>query len=134
MNRKRIIFLMIIVIILGVGGWLATGARLFAGSEKDNASTPKAAPRRVRVMHPKPIGDVTDVAFPGRAQASREATLFFRVSGPLVAVDVKPGDSVLKGQVLMRIDPRDYERRVSGIEAGIKATEAQFICPSLIRS
>ena len=78
------------------------------------------------MIHPKSVSEVGMVSFPGRAQASREATLFFRVSGPLINVNVKPGDTVKKGQVLMRIDPRDYVRRVAGIETRIAATQAQF--------
>ena len=127
MNRKRLMVIVFSAIVLGAGVWLAAGANLFADSGKDENSAPAAKLRRVQVTHPTPVSDERDINFPGRAQASREATLFFRVSGPLVEVTVKPGDSVQTGQVLMRIDPRDYKRRIANINAGIKSTEAQLL-------
>ena len=126
MNRKRSISMIIAGLLLAMGSWVTVQSSLLAESQKEKGNRPKAVCRRVQVIHPKSVSDVGMVSFPGRAQASREATLFFRVSGPLVAVNVKPGDAVKKGAVLMRIDPRDYDRRVAGIKARVAATEAQL--------
>ncbi|MDD5698156.1 MAG: efflux RND transporter periplasmic adaptor subunit [Victivallaceae bacterium] len=52
-------------------------------------------------------------SFPGVVQAATSVNLFFRVSGPLIEVNVSPGDNVKQGQVLMRIDPRDYEKHLA---------------------
>jgi len=54
-------------------------------------------------------GIVINDVYPGRAKATQEANLSFRVSGPLIALSVDIGDKVKKGDVLARIDPRDFE-------------------------
>jgi RND family efflux transporter MFP subunit len=47
--------------------------------------------------------------FPGTAKATQEIDLSFRVSGPLITLPVDIGDEVSAGDVVARIDPRDYE-------------------------
>ena len=53
-----------------------------------------------------------DKTFPGVVQASKRVNLFFRVSGPIIEINVAPGDKVVKGQILMKIDPRDYKKKL----------------------
>ncbi|RJP57831.1 MAG: efflux RND transporter periplasmic adaptor subunit [Candidatus Auribacter fodinae] len=47
--------------------------------------------------------------YPGRVQASDRVDLSFRVSGPLIELPVNQGDYVEAGQLVARIDPRDFE-------------------------
>jgi RND family efflux transporter MFP subunit len=68
----------------------------------------------IQVANPS---DMAKRAFPGRAKASREVNLSFRVSGPLIAFPVDVGDQVKKGDVVCRMDPRDFET-VLGTVAG----------------
>lgn len=63
---------------------------------------------------------------PGTVQAASAVDLSFRVGGPLVALAVDEGQAVKKGQVLARIDPRDYRVRVRSIEARLGAARAQL--------
>ena len=64
--------------------------------------------------------------YPGTLKPSMTAKLAFRVGGPLVDVKIKPGDMVRKGDVLMRIDPRDYESQVAATTAALQAAEAEL--------
>ena len=61
--------------------------------------------------------DKTGRSFPGRARANQEVDLSFRVAGPLIEL---PNDIVgrayKKGEVIARIDPRDYEVQLQDVE------------------
>ena len=57
--------------------------------------------------------------FPGVSKAAREVKLAFRVGGPLIEMKIKIGQHVNKGQVIARIDPRDFEVSVSRLKSGI---------------
>ncbi len=46
--------------------------------------------------------------FPGRAKATREANIAFEVPGRLIERPVEVGDVVEKGQLLAKLDPRDF--------------------------
>ncbi|QTF92273.1 efflux RND transporter periplasmic adaptor subunit [Halomonas sp. BM-2019] len=47
--------------------------------------------------------------FPGEVRADQRAELSFRVSGPLLQLPIQEGQLVAAGQLLARIDPRDFE-------------------------
>ena len=64
--------------------------------------------------------------FPGSVEASSQVNLSFRIGGPLVELNVEEGDKVQKGQVLARIDPRDYRLAVDAARAAYESAEADF--------
>ncbi len=74
-------------------------------------SEPEPVPEVVRpvlamqVLH---AGALDDRWFPGRAKATREANVAFEVAGRLVERPVQVGDRVEAGQLLARLDPRDF--------------------------
>ncbi len=82
--------------------------------------------RPVRSMR---VGDAKELERrprPGRAKATQEVNLSFRVSGPLVSLPVNVGDEVKKGQVLARIDPNDFQVRLRNTEGQLARARAEF--------
>jgi len=83
----------------------------------------------VRPVLAMKVGDVTAIGgrvFHGRARATQEANLAFDVSGTLIERPVKVGDSVTKGQVLARLDPRDYSSSLKAAQAELTKAKANF--------
>ena len=64
------------------------------------------------------------LTFPGTVQAADRAELAFRVSGPLVELPVVEGDFVEAGQMIARIDPRDYQIAVTEARANFDQAAA----------
>jgi RND family efflux transporter MFP subunit len=62
-------------------------------------------------------------SFPGKVQGSQRVNLAFRVRGPLIEFPVNEGDEVKQGQLLARLDPRDYQ--IAYDEAYAQYVEAQ---------
>jgi RND family efflux transporter MFP subunit len=52
------------------------------------------------------------IKYNGIAKATKEVDLSFRVDGPMISRPVNVGDEVKTGQLVARIDPRDYEVRL----------------------
>jgi membrane fusion protein, multidrug efflux system len=65
-------------------------------------------------------------SFPGTVQATQRVNLSFRVSGPLIELPVDEGEEVTKGQLLARIDPRDYKIAVDEARAKYIEAEADY--------
>jgi len=63
---------------------------------------------------------------PGRARAAQEVNLAFRVSGPLIELKVTVGDEVKTGDILARIDPRDFQVSYRAAEANLASARAQL--------
>lgn len=76
-------------------------------------------------LNPQARSGQFNLSYPGYILPSRQAKLAFRVKGPLVSVNVQPGDIVEKGQVLMQIDPRDFEDNIRVLEAQLAGARAQ---------
>lgn len=100
--------------------------------EKEQLEDKKVV-RPVRAMKVSDVGEIKERTFPGIAQATQEVELSFRVSGPLITLPVKVGDSVNKGDVLARIDPRDFEVSLNNVRgqldkalANAKRAQSEF--------
>jgi RND family efflux transporter MFP subunit len=74
------------------------------------------------------IGGQADLerSLPGRVEATRQVDLSFRVGGPLIELRAREGEDVAKGQLLARIDPRDYEIRLNSARADHEKAEADY--------
>jgi RND family efflux transporter MFP subunit len=92
---------------------IAAAGTVGCGGEPEVEAAAVARPVSSMVVGQSFSGRLT---FPGTVQAADRAELSFRVSGPLVALPAEEGMMVTAGQLLARIDPRDYE---------IAATEAR---------
>jgi RND family efflux transporter MFP subunit len=55
------------------------------------------------------VASFSERTFPGSAQAAQEANLAFEVPGKLVERPVDVGDTLQRGQVVARLDPRDFQ-------------------------
>ncbi len=58
-----------------------------------------------------------DRHFPGRIDANKKAELSFRVSGKIKELPVKEGDEVLKGDLIAKLDPTDFQIAVNDKKA-----------------
>jgi multidrug efflux system membrane fusion protein len=75
------------------------------------------------------VGDVLSGSrsFPGKVEASERVDLSFRVSGRLIELPVERGQEVSRGQLLARIDPRDYRIALDEAKAAFTKAEADYV-------
>ncbi len=85
-----------------------------AGCER---SSPAEVVRPARVIRVGDVRTVISPKFPGRTKATQEVDLSFRVEGTLHLLPVLVGDRITAGQVVARLDPRDFEVGVRSAEA-----------------
>ncbi len=82
--------------------------------------------RPVRAMQVSDVSQLGSRTFPGRAQPTQEVDLAFRVSGPLIDFPVKIGDQVKVGDVVARIDPRDFQVSAEAVKGNLQEAQAAF--------
>ncbi len=89
-------------------------------------------PEKVEVIRPIPamkVGEIQKVSgrkFPGKAKATQEVNLAFDVGGKLIERPVDIGDSVKKGDVIARLNPRDFKAKVKSTKAEVKKAKQNF--------
>jgi RND family efflux transporter MFP subunit len=73
--------------------------------------------RPVRFIRVKPAQGIREFNFSGTAQAGLESRLSFRISGAVQEVAVVVGENVRAGQLIARLDSKDYQLEVQNAEA-----------------
>ncbi len=89
-----------------------------------------------QVIKPKPIRPVkiadvvsfsiTSNKFSAIVTPEEFSNLAFKMSGPLVAVNVQEGEVVTKGQIFAKLDPRDYQLAYDAKKASYITAKAQL--------
>jgi len=70
--------------------------------------------------------EFTQRKFTGQAKPSQEVNLAFRVQGPLVALPIAVGDEIKKGDVIAKIDPRDFEVNLRNVQGSLQRGRAEL--------
>ncbi len=91
-----------------------------------NASTGETPAKLVKAVRVQQTSSAITRSFPGTAQANYESDLAFRVGGPLTNLDVEIGQSVAKGEIIARIDQRDFLVSIKRLEASIAQAQANL--------
>ncbi len=120
-RRKRIVAGLAAFGILLVAG-LVWFHRCGSPEDKTAASAPTARPVKSMVLSETTASETR--VFPGLVQAASEADLAFRVSGPLIELNVRIGRRVEQGEELARIDPRDFQVNVKRLTASLDEARA----------
>jgi multidrug efflux system membrane fusion protein len=101
--------------------WLL-GAALIAGLI--NAPVGAAVPRDLVTAVVQSTGTGDAAGFDGAVEAVRQTAVAAQISGAIVALDVKAGDVVKAGQVLVRIDAHAADQTVAASEAQVQSARA----------
>ncbi len=121
MNIKKIVLIAVAATACIAGGLLAF---FYFFNHAGTVSAGKA-PRVVKLFRISDMEKGGGVTYPGRVWPVRHAELFFRVSGPVIERNLKYGQTVEQGDILMRIDPRDYQREVDRLTQEVAMQRVQ---------
>jgi HlyD family secretion protein len=131
----HIVLIVLVVAVLGAGGWYAYARSKPKGGEAARAEgTNEAPPVAVDVVHPQPGGIRRLSTQPGSVMPLEAASLYAKVSGFLAEQSVDIGSRVKQGQVLARISVPEFEKqverdsaRVNNAKAKVKQMEAHLV-------
>ncbi|MBB4210355.1 RND family efflux transporter MFP subunit [Rhodothalassium salexigens DSM 2132] len=102
-----------------------TGPLLACDAGSDDPA-PAAAPRPVKTLTLAREAAADTRSFPGVTAAVESATLAFTVPGTVLDLPVEVGSTLAEGELLARLDPRDFENRVAQATAERDRTRAQY--------
>ena len=71
------------------------------------------------------VANASTVTYPGVVKSLKHAELFFRVSGPVIENNLKIGQPVKEGEILMKLDQRDYQRAIDKLKQELKINKDQ---------
>ena len=79
----------------------------------------------VNVVEVTPSAGTTSASYPAETEAMNKTDLSFKVAGTIAQVLVKEGDHVNAGQVMARLDDRDYSTQLRATEAEYNQVKAE---------
>jgi multidrug efflux pump subunit AcrA (membrane-fusion protein) len=100
---------------------------VLASCKSQDAVDPRTTPRLVQVTPVQPATELGH-AYTGVIAARVQSELGFRVPGKLVERLVDTGQTVNRGQPLMRIDPTDYTHAITVRVGDVAAARALGQC------
>ncbi len=86
----------------------------------------------VEIVRPAKLFTVEDPSkqsirnFPAEVEANAESKLAFRVNGQVIDFPIKPGSMVKKGDVLAKLDPKDFELQLDDRKARYDLAKSKF--------
>jgi multidrug efflux system membrane fusion protein len=121
-TRKTLFLLLLIAAIAGIA-W-----RFWVIAEEDRAKALDKPKPPVPVTLAQAVARDVPVLLEvvGRAEAYESVTLMSRLDGQVAAVDYDEGRHVARGDVLVRLDPSDFEARLRQAEANLARDQAQL--------
>lgn len=113
----------LVVLVLVVGGY---GVLEVLRSRLEEKAPEPEIVRPVRVEVLGHVDHGFKGIYQGTVQASRKVDLSFRVSGPLVEFPVRKGQKVIEGELLAKIDPRDFKNSLESANSQLKQLQAKL--------
>ncbi len=82
--------------------------------------------RPVKILHVESKADTLSLKTPGTVRASKRAELSFSVSGTIVFLDAKEGSEIRKGDLLAKLDKRNFENSYLSTKANLRQAQLAF--------
>ena len=67
-----------------------------------------------------------EITFPAQVEAGEKVLMSFRVSGRIIELPVREGEEIRRGQLIARLDPKDYQIAVNQARAEYNKAEADL--------
>lgn len=104
--------------------WLFLALLLLTSCEKEEITE---AIRPVKTMQVSETSALDNqIIFPGSLRAFKRADLSFRVDGIIIMREITVGYRARRGELLMRLDPREYEIALQKAKGKIESFDAQI--------
>lgn len=104
--------------------WLILTLLFLASCEKE---VPPEGVRPVKTIQVSEASSISNqINFPGTLRAFKRADLSFRVDGTVIMRDINVGHRAYKDEVLIQLDPREYELALTKAKGKLESVEAQL--------
>jgi multidrug efflux system membrane fusion protein len=125
-GRQSLVYALSIFLLLS--GWLASG---YLVSDDHNSTTqpvktPRSMIQKVRIRVPEVQRVIQEIVLNGRTEPARAVTIRAEVEGRVVALATAQGSAVRKGDLIVQLDKRDRQVRLSEAHALFKQRELEY--------
>lgn len=102
------------------------GLVILGCTETESRVAESKSPRPIKLIDVGAANDESRLRFPAVIGAAKNSDLSFLVSGRVEDVLVTEAQDIQEGQVLARLETRDYENQVNSLEASFDIAEEEY--------
>ncbi|MEM7664018.1 MAG: efflux RND transporter periplasmic adaptor subunit [Pseudomonadota bacterium] len=108
--------------------WLGLAGLGFViiGCSQDEVVEATPSPRPAKLIEIAATDNTRNLSFPAIVEASSSVDLTFQVSGLIEDVAVTEGDEVTNGQVIARLDQRDFRNNLATMQAQYNSAQSEY--------
>lgn len=99
---------------------------IFLSSCKNEEHIITKKPKYVKISQVIDSENTQTLVFNGVIKENKLSSLSFRVGGPLIKLEVKPGDYIEKGELIAQIDSRDYQLQLNSTKAQYEQIKGEY--------
>jgi len=99
---------------------------MLSACDNDEVTQQKKYKPMVKITSVSALSQDTIRQFPAQVEPNKDSHLAFRVSGELINIAVKAGNRVSKGQLLAKLDDRDFKIQLDDRKARYTLAKTQF--------
>jgi RND family efflux transporter MFP subunit len=107
-------------------GPLVLALAFLTSCKKEEVAAVEPPPRPIKIYRLSGQLGSTRPDYPGRIKSKKVVELAFEVDGHIIDWNVEEGQNVKKGEVLSRLDPRDYQAQAEASLARLRLAEAEY--------
>src|SRR4051794_9334753 len=104
--------------------WLILTLLLLTSCEKEVITESIRPVKTIQVNETSSVDN--EIIFPGSLRAFKRADLSFRVDGTIILRDITVGYRTSKDEILIQLDPREYEIALQKAKGKVESFEAQI--------
>lgn len=105
---------------------LLLGVAMLVSCETEEVVPVESPPRPIKIYRLEGQQGTTRPDYPGRIKAVKVVELAFEVEGRIIDWNVNEGQRVKKGEILSRLDPRDYQAQAEAARARLRLADAEY--------
>lgn len=103
-----------------------TAFLVISACSSEQAAQLEVPPRPVKLIEISASSDIREAEFPAIIEASESVDLSFQVPGLVQSITVSEGDEVSRGQIIARLDQRDFQNNLATARAEFETAEAEY--------
>ncbi len=104
--------------------WILLTLLFLASCEKEVVTKSVRPVKTIQVSKTPSVDN--QLIFPGSLRAFKRADLSFRVDGTVILRDITVGHRAAKGEILIQLDPREYEIALQKAKGKVESYDAQI--------
>ncbi|MFW5735642.1 MAG: efflux RND transporter periplasmic adaptor subunit, partial [Oceanidesulfovibrio sp.] len=115
--KKSLLIALLLVSVASAGllFWRGVTQQAFGNSEEAQAAPPPVRPVPTECVRRAPSASIRE--FPATVQATRRVDMSLSVGGVLIELNGEAGRVVEKGEIIARLDPRDFQNELNSAQA-----------------